>query len=95
MKINGLALGMAQIFDGTISGMVKIFKGGSAIANTTELSKFGKEYKVASLLNEMSDVNGEVSEETFNRIVDSTFEITTGSMAKKIRNSKLRKQFIK
>ncbi len=72
MKINKLAINKAKSFDETINGMVKIFEGGSAIANITKLSKLGKEYKVASLLKELS-INGEVSEETFNRVVDSTF----------------------
>lgn len=72
MKINQLAINMAKSFDDTISGMVKIFEGGSSIANATKLSKLGKEYKVASLLKELS-INGEISDLAFHQAVDSTF----------------------
>lgn len=98
MKINGLALGMAQIFDDTISGMVKIFKAGSSLVNTTLLSEFGKEYKVASLLKELSNNKGEISEKTFDAIIDSTFGKIHPSVdtmyIKKLKKT-LRKQFIK
>ena len=73
MKINVLAIGMAKKFDETIKNVVTLFKQGSNLVNVYVLSELGKEYKVASLLKELSDTDGNVSEKTFNNIVESTF----------------------
>jgi hypothetical protein len=89
MKINSLAINMAKSFDTTINNVVKMFYSGSAIVNTSKLSKLGKEYKVASLLKELSNNNGEISEGTLSRVIDSVFGDT---QTPEIRTA-MRKQF--
>lgn len=89
MKVNQLCINMAKSFDLTIKGMSSFFEGGGSQANVMKLSNFGKQHKVASLLNEMRQ-GVEVSSETFNLIIDSTYE---GDPSKEELRASMKSQF--
>jgi hypothetical protein len=44
----------AQVFDATVKNVVRLFEGASSFVNTAKLTNVGKEYKICSLLKEMS-----------------------------------------
>ena len=76
LKLNQLCINMGASFDKLIKMYTLCFVDGGVHVNTAQLTSLGNEYKVASLICELSN-QMEINESTYGTIIRSVYGISS------------------